>query len=81
MVFKIKKDKKPTYFHQKLTKEFNYETRFASSDSVKIDQQVKKHLSQQNFLYRFSKQWNELPNELKQEKNVRKFKKLSNCTY
>ena len=74
MIFKIKTDKKPVYFHQKISKQFNYKTRFASDNSVKIDQQVKKEISQQKFLYKFSKQWNELPSEIKHEQNVKQFK-------
>ena len=74
LIFKIKLDKKPVYFHQKLSKHFSYNTRLASNNRVKLDQKVTRQLSYQNFLYRFSKYWNELPDELRQTSNVQTFK-------
>ena len=75
MIFKIKIDKKPVYFHQKLSKHFKYRTRLASTNGVKINVKITKELSYQNFLYRFSQHWNELPVDLRQTEDIKTFKK------
>ena len=68
-------DKKPVYFYEKLSKHFKYRTRLASTNGVRINAKVTKELSHQNFLYRFSQHWNELPIDLRQTQDIRTFKK------
>ena len=59
-------------------KHFKYRTRLASTNGVKINIKVTKELSYdsyQNFLYRFSQHWNELPIDLRQTQDIKTFKK------
>ena len=74
LLFKIRKDKKPVYFYQKFSKEFNYKTRQADSGAIRFDYKVTNDTSKENFSYKFSKYWNILPLELKQSETVSNFK-------
>ena len=50
-------------------------TRLARSNGLKFDTTVKKKSTEQNFTYKTTKIWNELPNEIRHADSLPNFKK------
>ena len=78
LVFKVLDKKSPVYLYEKLSNEFPYKTRFATQENIRIggSQYGFKDLSQKSFRCRASKQWNQLPANLRMPTTLKKFKKL-----
>ena len=73
-IYKTKRDKKPKYFSDKFSQQFGYQTRLARGSGIRTNEIVKKTLTQQNFTYKSTKIWNELPNDIRMETTELKFK-------
>ena len=77
LLFKTKRDRKPTYFYEKVGKEYTYKTRLASENGiVKMENRVTKDLSHQNFSHKSTQMWNELPSDIRQAPSLPVFKTM-----
>ena len=74
LVFKIRADGKPCYLHEKLTKTFNYRTRLASTNAIKNEEKIGSDIRKDSFVPRSSNHWNLLPENLRNIKNLKRFK-------
>ena len=74
-VFKVFDKKSPVYLYDKLSSEYPYRTRYATQENIRIGgSQNHPQLCQRSFRWRASKQWNQLPANLKMSKTVNQFK-------
>ena len=74
-LFKIKQDRKPVYLYDKISTEFDYKTRLATSNGIKENQKVKSDERKKSFTPRATRQWNKLPVSLRSVVNLKQFKK------
>ena len=83
LVFKIFTTRSPQYLYQKLSGtqgETRYETRYSQKLSanqlIKLgpDSMAQSDIARSSFKYRATRQWNELPVEIKQFKTINEFK-------
>ena len=74
LVFKIRADGKPCYLHEKFNKSFNYRTRLASTNAKKNEDKIGSDIRKDSFVPRSSNEWNCLPENLRNIKNLKKFK-------
>ena len=73
-LFKIKYDKKPTYFHNKISNEFSYKTRLSSKGGLNINLNLQKQLAIDSFLNKSTTYWNLLPQKIRQSETLQSFK-------
>ena len=73
-LFKIKLDKKPVYFHQKLSNDFSYKTRLSSRGGFNINLNQQKQLAIDSFLNKSTTYWNSLPQQIRQAPTLISFK-------
>ena len=74
LIFKTKRDKKPSYFYEKFSKQYRYQTRLMGENGIKVENKAMKHLGQQNFTHRSTEMWNDLPSDTKQAPSELVFK-------
>ena len=74
LVFKIRADGKPCYLNEKFNKTFNYRTRLARTNAIKNEEKIGSDIRKDSFVPRSSHQWNLLPVNLRNIKNLKKFK-------
>ena len=74
-IYKTKTTKRPGYLHEKFSKEFGARTRLSNRNQIRIDKIIKTELGLNNFTYLAAKQWNELPQEIRQITKLTTFKK------
>ena len=75
LLFKIRHEKKPTYFHEKISNDFKYKTRLVANHGIKHHNMLSTELTKSSFLNRTTEIWNKLPNDLKGTSNIKIFKK------
>ena len=75
LVYQVKTSRKPFYFRYKLNTQFNRETRLAASDGIRIMERNRLSLTKSGFRVRASAQWNTLPIDVRQSKNILSFKR------
>ena len=75
LVYQVKTSRKPFYFSNKLNTQFNRETRLAASDGIRIMERNRLSLTKSGFRVRASAQWNALPIDVRQSKNIFSFKR------
>ena len=73
LVFKTRMEQKPVFLHRILTKQFNYRTRAASSGSVVFNHSISGDVAKTAFISRSTKEWNNLPPQIKQAGNLMTF--------
>ena len=76
-IYKTKQTSSPKYISDKLNFEFPYNTRLASSESVRMGAEFKSKLAltEKSFINRATVNFNQLPTELKQMMKIEVFKK------
>ena len=75
LIFKTRMEQKPVFLHRILTKQFNYRTRLASSGSVVFNHSISGEVAKTAFISRSTREWNNLPPQIKQAGNVMTFKR------
>ena len=77
LVHKTLQTKTPRYIYSKLATEFPYNTRLASSESVRMgpEFQAKLSLTEKSFMNRATVSYNQLPASLRKVQNEQTFKK------
>ena len=73
-IFKTKSTKRPAFLYDKISKKFGANTRQATSGGIKLDNRVRTELGLNNFTYLASKQWNDLPETIRQSPSIVIFK-------
>ena len=74
IIFKTNRDRKPVYLYQKISNKFAANTRLGTNNGIKDSRRFKTTLGSQSFTPRSIKQWNSLPNNIRTEPNIVKFK-------
>ena len=76
-IYKTKQTSYPKYISDKLNFEFPYNTRLASSESVRMGAEFKSKLAltEKSFINRSTLDFNRLPTDLKQMMKIKVFKK------
>ena len=75
LVFKIRKERRPVYLFNKLSNQFNRNTRNAKNNKIKQNQNPKSEIAESSFVNRSIVNWNKLPNELTNLTDINKYKK------
>ena len=75
LTFKIRKDKKPEYLHEKLSCQFHYNTRLAAGNAIRRTEQIDSDVRWKSFVPRSTREWNLLPVKIQSMNNLKKFKK------
>ena len=75
MLFKMRKDKKPVYFYDKISTAFGYSTRLATTHGIRCNTMISTELTKNSFLNRTTETWNKLPVEIRSITTIREFKK------
>ena len=73
-VFKIRQERKPVYLADKLAKNFNYRTRLAASNGIRMTEKLDSDMRKDSFIPRTSIEWNQLPVTLRNIKEINTFK-------
>ena len=68
LVHKIRKERKPVYLADKLAINFNYRTRLASSNGIRMCERLDSDMRKDSFVPRTSFEWNLLPVTLRNTK-------------
>ena len=74
-VYKVRKDKKPRYFHNKFSTQFTHKTRLLSNEGIKYTQNITSEPGIQSFSFNAIAAWNSLPLSLKRIEKIDTFKK------
>ena len=74
IIFKTNHDRKPVYLSTKISNKFAANTRLGANNGIKDSRRFKSTLGIQSFTPRSIKQWNSLPNNIRTEQNIVKFK-------
>ena len=78
LLFKIRQDKKPKYLFDKIDKKYPYKTRLAEEENAnnRIGETriFEKETAQKSFIPRVTKDWNNLPNSLREITLLKMFK-------
>ena len=74
LVHKIRKERKPVYLADKLAINFNYRTRLASSNGIRMCEKLESDMRKDSFVPRTSFEWNLLPVTLRNTKEIKTFK-------
>ena len=64
-VFKSRKEKLPLHLYKKFSNEFIYKTRLAKGNGIEHNRIYRSELGKQNFSYRTTQLWNQLPNNIR----------------
>ena len=75
LTYKVKSEGKPLYLKDKLCRKFSYNTRLAAGDGIRYSDRIKHELYKTSFIPRVTVSWNNLPNNMRQSKNIEIFKK------
>ena len=76
LMFNVKWSKQPRYLADMFSEEYSYRTRFASGGNLRVvgEGEVNLTITKQSFRFRATREWNDLPTELKHVDNLRQFK-------
>ena len=74
LVYKIRRDKKPVYLFNKLSRTNYYNTRLMTKNSITPPDTLKTNIAKTSFINRAIKQWNDLPEELHSVNTLDSFK-------
>lgn len=75
LTYKVKSEGKPLYLKDKLCRDFSYNTRLAAGDGIRYSGKIKHELYKTSFIPRVTISWNNLPNNIRQSKDIKIFKK------
>ena len=75
LLFKIKHDKKPTYLSDKISDNFGYKTRLATSNGIRKNTMISTEVAKKSFLNRTTQIWNKMPPNLRSITSIVLFKK------
>ena len=73
LIYKIKKERKPVYLNEKLSQPFAYNFRQTQANEIPL-RNYKFATTENSFIPRSSKSWNNMPPDLRLEPNVQTFK-------
>jgi hypothetical protein len=73
-IFKIKESRKPVYLSEKISTDFNYQTRQATGSTLKISNTPKSGAAKESFIHSSTVLWNNLPVNLTNAQKLRTFK-------
>ena len=76
MLHKIKMTAKPTYLYEKVSINFGYRTRLATSGGIPEHTLLSTELAKNSFINRTVKLWNEMPTDLRNIGTEVKYKKM-----
>ena len=75
LLFKMKMNKNPAYLFNKVSMEFSYKTRLATSEGIRENLLISTELARKSFVNRTIKLWNNLPVEIRSSSTEKYFKK------
>ena len=73
-IFKIKENRKPVYLSEKISTDFNYQTRQATGSSLKVNKTPKSGTAKESFVHSSTVLWNTLPMNLRNTQKLTNFK-------
>ena len=74
LVWKIQESGQPRYLSEKFQRNYAYNTRQATSNSISVNSMPKSELSRKSFVHNSTMLWNALPTELKKSPQLSVFK-------